>query len=181
MVSKNCIMLTWLAYLFVIAISENIKKLSINEINEALSTMEGWNKLDDQEAIFKKFEFNDFVDAFSFMSQCSVFINEINHHPQWFNVYNRVEITLSTHDINGVSSLDIQLANKMDQIASNPIKTVTLCTNKSNGAIYVYLGLGIILFLMTTVVLLQCNHYKTKQQITRYTKINQLVLSDMST
>ena len=63
------------------------------------------------------FKFSNFIDAFGFMSKAALVAEKMDHHPEWFNVYNRVEVTLSTHDCGGLSSLDVELASKMDALA----------------------------------------------------------------
>ena len=68
------------------------------------------------DAIERSFEFDDFVTAFGFMTSCAIVAESMNHHPEWSNVYNRVEVTLSTHDVDGLSSLDAKLARKMDSL-----------------------------------------------------------------
>eukprot|EP00486_Rosalina_sp_Unknown_P013505 CAMPEP_0201584250 /NCGR_PEP_ID=MMETSP0190_2-20130828/108369_1 /ASSEMBLY_ACC=CAM_ASM_000263 /TAXON_ID=37353 /ORGANISM="Rosalina sp." /LENGTH=95 /DNA_ID=CAMNT_0048027867 /DNA_START=85 /DNA_END=369 /DNA_ORIENTATION=+ len=86
-------------------------KLSNSDIDKELSTnLNGWSLLKDREAISKKFEFKDFNQAFSFMTRVALVAETMDHHPEWFNVYNRVEVTLATHTCNGVSPLDIELA-----------------------------------------------------------------------
>ncbi len=77
----------------------------------------GWVLIDKRDAIYKKFKFNSFVDAFSWMTAVSLLAEKINHHPEWCNVYNLVEVTLSTHDVDGLSNLDITLARRMDALA----------------------------------------------------------------
>jgi|AntAceMinimDraft_1070359.scaffolds.fasta_scaffold27638_2 4a-hydroxytetrahydrobiopterin dehydratase len=79
----------------------------------------GWtHTLADRETISKKFEFEDFVHAFGFMSKVAIVGEKLDHHPEWFNVYNRVEVTLTTHDLGNVlSKKDVELANKMDSFA----------------------------------------------------------------
>ena len=76
----------------------------------------GWAMADDRDAIAKTFEFKSFVEAFGFMTRAALWAEKWNHHPEWFNVYNRVEVVLSTHDVDGLSSLDIKLARKMDTL-----------------------------------------------------------------
>ncbi len=93
-------------------------KLSESDIDKALSPLDGWNVLKDRDAIFKKFEFKDFNEAFSFMTRIALVAETMDHHPEWFNVYNRVEVTLATHSCNGISTLDIEMAEKMNQFAS---------------------------------------------------------------
>lgn len=74
----------------------------------------GWNLVDGRDAIMKVYLFNDFISAFGFMTKVAIYTEKLNHHPEWFNVYNKVEVTLSTHDCGGISKLDIELANIMD-------------------------------------------------------------------
>lgn len=80
-------------------------------------TSHGWQLVEGRDAIFKKYQFQDFVTAFGFMSSAALVAERLNHHPEWFNVYNRVEVTLSTHDCNGLSALDVELAHHMDDLA----------------------------------------------------------------
>lgn len=83
----------------------------------ALKSLNGWKLMSDRDAIQKSFIFNDFVEAFGFMSKVAVVSEEMSHHPEWFNVYNKVDVTLSTHDCSGLSQLDIDLATKLDEMA----------------------------------------------------------------
>lgn len=76
----------------------------------------GWQKSGDKDAIKKVYTFKNFVRAFSFMTAVALEAEKLDHHPEWFNVYNRVEITLTSHFCNGVSHLDIKLANMIDNI-----------------------------------------------------------------
>ena len=73
--------------------------------------------MDGRDAIQKSFRFKNFVDAFGFMTRAAIWAEKWNHHPEWFNVYNRVEVTLTTHDVEGLSELDVKLAKKMDALA----------------------------------------------------------------
>ena len=73
----------------------------------------------ERDAIFKKFEFGDFNEAFGFMTRVAIKADVMCHHPEWFNVYNRVEVTLSTHDIGGLSDRDMKLAQFCDKIYHN--------------------------------------------------------------
>ena len=77
----------------------------------------GWSAVEGRDAIAKTFVFNDFVEAFGFMTRAAIWAEKWNHHPEWFNVYKTVEVTLSTHDVGGLSALDIKLASKMDALA----------------------------------------------------------------
>lgn len=74
----------------------------------------GWAMVDGRDAIKKTFTFDDFNAAFGFMTRVALKADKMNHHPEWFNVYNRVEVTLSTHDVGGLSSKDVKLAKFMD-------------------------------------------------------------------
>ena len=86
---------------------------------EALTKLSGWTvKAGDRDAIEKSFKFADFKTAFGFMSSCALKAEQMDHHPEWFNVYNRVEVTLTTHDANGVTALDVELATFMDDLAA---------------------------------------------------------------
>ena len=84
----------------------------------ATGKLSGWTtKTGDRDAIEKTFKFVDFKTAFAFMSACALKAEQMDHHPEWFNVYNRVEVTLTTHDADGVTVLDIELAGYMDALA----------------------------------------------------------------
>ncbi|MFT4254344.1 MAG: 4a-hydroxytetrahydrobiopterin dehydratase [Caulobacter sp.] len=83
----------------------------------ALAQLEGWTAADGKDAIEKTFKFADFNAAFGFMTRVAIEADKRDHHPEWFNVYNRVEVTLTTHDCDGVSERDVQLATFMDAIA----------------------------------------------------------------
>lgn len=76
----------------------------------------GWSMVEDRDAIQKSFKFSSFVDAFGFMTRAALWAEKWNHHPEWFNVYNRVEVVLTTHDVDGLSALDVKLARKMDTL-----------------------------------------------------------------
>ncbi|MCI5059615.1 MAG: 4a-hydroxytetrahydrobiopterin dehydratase [Alphaproteobacteria bacterium] len=95
-----------------------VEKIHPEDIENSIQNLEGWSKTDGKEAIFKEFIFSDFVKAFEFMTKCAQYAEEINHHPEWFNVYNRVEVTLNTHDVNGLSELDLKTAQKMNELAA---------------------------------------------------------------
>ncbi|KAL3789273.1 hypothetical protein HJC23_000339 [Cyclotella cryptica] len=75
----------------------------------------GWKLTQDRDAITKTFHFVDFNQAWEFMSKVALLAEEMNHHPEWFNVYNRVEVTLTTHDCDGLSNNDVEMATKMDE------------------------------------------------------------------
>ncbi|MHA7857920.1 MAG: 4a-hydroxytetrahydrobiopterin dehydratase [Henriciella sp.] len=85
----------------------------------ALAKLSGWAaKPGDRDAIEKTYKFADFKTAFGFMSSCALKAEQMDHHPEWFNVYNRVEVTLTTHDADGVTELDVELAEFMDSLAA---------------------------------------------------------------
>ena len=95
------------------------EKLQGDARADALSGLEGWNEADGRDAISKTFTFADFNEAFGWMTRVALFAEQMNHHPEWFNVWNRVEVTLSTHDAGGLTSRDTKLAGKMDELAGN--------------------------------------------------------------
>jgi len=84
---------------------------------DAVSKLDGWNAADGRDAIEKTFEFKDFNEAFGFMTRVAIKADQMDHHPEWFNVYNRVEVTLATHDAGGVTDKDVTLASFMDSLA----------------------------------------------------------------
>lgn len=94
-----------------------MKKMTDAEIVEALKDVEGWALVEGRPAITKTFRFQDFRTAWSFMEDVAIEADEMSHHPEWTNVYNRVEITLTTHDAGGLSELDFDLAHFMDEVA----------------------------------------------------------------
>jgi|TARA_A100001388_G_scaffold96496_1_gene70218 4a-hydroxytetrahydrobiopterin dehydratase len=90
------------------------EKLSGTARADALSTLVGWTEVDGSDAIQKIFQFANFNEAFGFMTRVALMAEKLDHHPEWFNVYNRVEVTLSTHDAGGVTEKDTKLAAFMD-------------------------------------------------------------------
>src|ERR1700756_4117464 len=84
---------------------------------KALAALASWSEAAGRDAIQKTFRFPDFRAAWGFMSQAALVAEKMDHHPDWLNVYNRVEVTLSTHDAGGVTERDIRLARAMDEIA----------------------------------------------------------------
>ncbi|WP_338550091.1 4a-hydroxytetrahydrobiopterin dehydratase [Roseovarius phycicola] len=95
------------------------EKLSDAERDTELSPLltNGWVMVDGRDAIHREFQFKNFVDAFGFMTRAALWAEKWNHHPEWFNVYKTVQVTLSTHDVGGLSALDIKLARKMNDLA----------------------------------------------------------------
>tara|TARA_B100000787_G_C16121581_1_gene262946 strand:- start:99 stop:398 length:300 start_codon:yes stop_codon:yes gene_type:complete len=77
---------------------------------------QGWAVETSRDAITKTFGFKNFIEAFGWMTQAAMWAETLNHHPEWSNVYNRVTVTLTTHDVDGLTSLDIDLANRMDKL-----------------------------------------------------------------
>jgi 4a-hydroxytetrahydrobiopterin dehydratase len=92
-------------------------KLTHTETISALSTLSGWTMVEGREAISKRFTFRDFNQAFGWMTRVALVAEKLDHHPEWFNVYKTVDVTLATHDAGGVTELDITLAKAMDQMA----------------------------------------------------------------
>lgn len=84
-------------------------------VEDVLSKLNSWNKTDDdRDAITKDFKFSDFKSAFGFLTSIALKAEEIQHHPEWFNVFNKVKITLTTHDVSGLSEKDIILGQYID-------------------------------------------------------------------
>ncbi len=96
--------------------SEEYQKLSENEINKEMSKLKGWKIVDGK--LNRTFEFADFNEAFGFMTRVAMEVEKLNHHPEWFNVYNRVKIELVTHDVGGLSNFDFKLASIINRIAA---------------------------------------------------------------
>jgi 4a-hydroxytetrahydrobiopterin dehydratase len=93
------------------------QKLTAEARKAALAKLSGWSDVAGRDAITRKFTFKNFREAFAFMTKVADVANEMDHHPEWFNVYKTVEVTLSTHDAGGVTELDVKLAQAMDRIA----------------------------------------------------------------
>lgn len=85
---------------------------------EALKSLPDWRAVEGRDAIQRSFKFADFNTAFGFMSRAALMAEKLDHHPEWFNVYSRVEVTLATHDADGVTELDVKLARFMDEAAA---------------------------------------------------------------
>jgi len=94
------------------------EKLTGAERAEALKALSGWREVEGRDAIAKDFKFKDFNAAFAFMTKVAMKAEQMDHHPEWFNVYNKVNVTLATHTANGVTERDIALAQFMDRAAS---------------------------------------------------------------
>lgn len=96
----------------------NNRRMDAAAITAALARLDGWVLDETRPAIRKTFTFKGFSSAWGFMSRCALLAEKMGHHPEWFNVYNRVEITLTTHDVGGLSALDFSMAGKMDRFAA---------------------------------------------------------------
>jgi 4a-hydroxytetrahydrobiopterin dehydratase len=94
-------------------------KLDPEARQEALAELPGWGLVDGRDAIEKSFRFKDFNAAFAFMTRIALAAETAGHHPEWFNVYNRVDITLSSHDVGGVSQRDVDLATFIEKAAAS--------------------------------------------------------------
>lgn len=94
------------------------EKLSAAERDANLSPLlgNGWSLEADRDAITKNYKFKNFIEAFGWMTQAAMWAETLNHHPEWRNVYNRVTVTLTTHDAHGLTDLDIALASRMDRL-----------------------------------------------------------------
>lgn len=90
------------------------EKLDTQARAREIAALDGWSDVDGRDAIQKRFTFKNFNDAFAFMTQAALKAEKMDHHPEWFNVYNKVDVTLATHDAGGVTGLDIELAAFMD-------------------------------------------------------------------
>jgi len=97
--------------------SEEYRKLSEKEIKDEMAKLKGWKIVDGK--LNRTFEFADFNEAFGFMTRVAMEVEKLNHHPEWFNVYNRVRIELVTHDVGGLSNFDFKLAHIINRIAGN--------------------------------------------------------------
>ncbi len=94
-----------------------MEKLTEKEIQERLAELEGWEILDDK--LYRELKFSDFIEAFAFMSKLANVSEKLNHHPEWFNVYNTVKISLTTHDAGGITEKDFQWAEMCNARISN--------------------------------------------------------------
>ena len=89
-------------------------KLSESNIEEKLKNLPGWSVKNDK--LYKEFQFNDFNQAFGFMTRAAMEIEKMNHHPEWFNVYNRITVELTTHDAGGITDNDVNLARILNSL-----------------------------------------------------------------
>lgn len=93
-----------------------VKQLPADTVDNALKSLTGWNLSADATSIHKDLKFQDFNQAWGFMNRVALLAEKMDHHPEWFNVYNRVEIKLTTHDAGGISERDITMAKAIDQM-----------------------------------------------------------------
>jgi 4a-hydroxytetrahydrobiopterin dehydratase len=94
-----------------------VERLTGAARKEAVRELHGWADVEDRDAIRKVFHFGSFGEAWGFMSHVALIAEKMDHHPEWFNVYNRVEIILATHDVEGLSERDVKLAHAIDEVA----------------------------------------------------------------
>ena len=93
-------------------------RIDPTERARALAELPDWTVVDGRDAIEKRFSFDNFNQAFGFMTRVALVAEKLDHHPEWSNVYGRVDVTLSTHDAGGLTQLDLRLARAMDRIAA---------------------------------------------------------------
>jgi len=93
------------------------EKLNKEDISASLDELPGWAL--ENEKLRREFKFANFVEAFGFMTSAAIEAEKMNHHPEWFNVYSKVVVELTTHDAGGITELDVQLARKMNKLADN--------------------------------------------------------------
>ena len=93
------------------------EKLTGQARKDALGKLNGWSEASGRDAITRKFVFKDLNQAFGFMTRAALIAEKMDHHPEWFNVYKTVEVTLTTHDAGGLTELDVKLAQEMNRLA----------------------------------------------------------------
>jgi 4a-hydroxytetrahydrobiopterin dehydratase len=96
-----------------------VEKLTSSQIETQLKNLSGWELKG--EKLYREFKFKNFVRAFGFMTQAAILAEQMDHHPEWSNVYNRVIVNLTTHEVGGISERDFDLAHKMNSIVEEPI------------------------------------------------------------
>ncbi|MBX4869006.1 4a-hydroxytetrahydrobiopterin dehydratase [Rhizobium bangladeshense] len=94
------------------------EKLERAAAEAQLADLKGWALNDAASSISKTFKFSNFIEAFGFMTEAAITAEKLNHHPEWFNVYSKVEVTLNTHDAGGLTELDFKLAKAMEKAAA---------------------------------------------------------------
>ena len=93
------------------------EKLSQEDISAALNDLPGWSLVNDK--LSREFKFANFVEAFGFMTSAAIEAEKMNHHPEWFNVYSKVIVDLTTHEAGGITELDLELARKMNELSGD--------------------------------------------------------------
>ena len=93
-----------------------MKKFTVDQVAAALQSLSGWKQQGPRDAIGRQYVFKDFAQAFAFMTQVAIIAEKRNHHPEWSNVYNKVDVTLATHDADGVTQRDVDLALYADEV-----------------------------------------------------------------
>lgn len=93
-----------------------VDKITAEERAAALSVLPDWREERGGDALAKDFKFTDFSEAFAFMTRVALLAEQMDHHPEWFNVYNKVEVTLTTHDAGGITMRDIKMAQFMESL-----------------------------------------------------------------
>lgn len=96
-----------------------VEKLNEEERQTLTKSHPNWQIVKGREAIYRALKFKSFSEAWSFMTRVALYAEKINHHPEWSNVYNRVEVTLTTHSCDGLSELDAKMARFIDRVAAN--------------------------------------------------------------
>ena len=95
----------------------SLQKMAPQQIEAGLDTLSGWELKDGK--LHRTFNFKDFVQAWGFMTQVAILAEQMNHHPEWCNVYSRVTIDLTTHEVSGISRLDFELAHKINHLGNS--------------------------------------------------------------
>ena len=98
-----------------------VEKLTGSARKSALAKLHGWSDVKGRDAISRTFTFKDFNEAFGFMTRAALVAEKLDHHPEWFNVYDKVEVTLATHDAGGVTERDVALAEAMNRLAETSL------------------------------------------------------------
>ncbi|XP_039098202.1 pterin-4-alpha-carbinolamine dehydratase 2 isoform X2 [Hyaena hyaena] len=103
------------------ATAADVHSLTAEERNQVIRDLKaaGWSELNERDAIYKEFSFKNFNQAFGFMSRVALQAEKMNHHPEWFNVYNKVQITLTSHDCGGLTKRDVKLAKFIEKAAAS--------------------------------------------------------------
>jgi 4a-hydroxytetrahydrobiopterin dehydratase len=99
-------------------VSIMVERLTGNARKAALAKLDGWSEVQGRDAITRTFTFANFNEAFGFMTRAALVAEKLDHHPEWFNVYDKVEVTLATHDAGGVTERDVALAEAMNRLVS---------------------------------------------------------------